>query len=254
MIRLSGFRRALVLSGLLATALPALAADPLPPRPLVDRSLVSLPEQAGRFALGRSHASQDPAEGVRANYHVAGTERGPTIIVRAIPRGRLHEERAVDEAMAAFEREFLAAPGRREAMALPRRLLSIEPVDASLYRNTPGLHTRGFHADHVGSRQSFTSVEEDGVAVRTAVLVFHRHLYDIRVRVSAPAASMPQEAFDRLADEAAAALAPALDIRNFGRCTSRPRQDNCAATETSLRNAPPATGVVHVLEFVPAGR
>lgn len=254
--RLAMFAR-LVLAGSLAAACMGMALAPDPPAPprqhqLIDKSVVAVPARVGRFTLGRSSTdSDDPLAGVRASYHLAGAVRGPTIIVRAIPRGRVGQGSAVRALALDFEAGIRDTPGVRELVALPRRRIDVEIPEASLYYNSDGHHTRGFSLSEGGLRQSFTYRERDGVVVRTAGLLFHRHLFDIQVRVSVAASALSQDEFDRLADEAANTLVPALDIRNFGRCVNRPREDNCAGNEAGARWAAPLAGVAHALVYPP---
>jgi hypothetical protein len=237
-----------VWAGIASAAVPSAP----PERPLLDKSIVAVPTRAGRFTIGRSSTDRhDALAGVRANYHVAGAVRGPTIIVRAIPRGRVAAGAAVSALATRFERGLRGTPGIRDLVALPRTRIDVELPGASLYHHTNGYHTRGFKLPEGGLRQSFTYMDTDGVAVRTAMLVFHRRLFDIQVRVGAAASAMSQAEFDALADEAARTLVPALDIRNFGRCANRQREDNCAGSEAGARWAAPVQGVAHALVYPP---
>jgi hypothetical protein len=231
-------------------ASPAVAEAPTAVAP-VQFSIVALPERAGRFTYQRSRLDDktSPAS-VRADYEALDKPGDPWIAVHLMPTGRVAEAVAVEALAQAFEESLRGSAALTKIVALRRSPIQVDAPDPpSLYAHRRIGATRGWTPPlSRGSRQSFTYVDRDGQLERHAGLVFHRHLFDIDVRVRVAAEDMGQSEFDALADEAAREIVPRLDLRNFGDCGVGGRADNCAPDEAG---AAVAAGVQHVLARAP---
>jgi hypothetical protein len=228
----------------------------MPATQFVDKTYVSLPKTVGDYSL--LHSAFDPeqlAAGVSSTYALEGAPEQFTISLFVYPQGRSDVKAAVEAQIAEVEQAIreqgqytkveagprtafvIAAPA---PTALPnqrngreQRVLSGPPVKVSaeaidndydndndkdneptleqlLQDSKAPLHSAGRH-------QNFTYAYQ-GANVRSAGLVFHRNLYNLKLRISAPADVVNAARFGALVEATARALVPKVDIRNFGLC------------------------------------
>lgn len=231
-----------------ATPTPAAEAEPLAAKQFIDKTYISLPKSVGAYSLLR--LNYDPNEllaGMHAAYELAGAPEGFTISFFVYPQGRGEEKAAVEAQIAEVEDAIRLRQEYTKIEAGPRtvfvvdapkpsalpnekngrkqRILTMEPVkvaaDATPQTDEPSLVELLKEASpplqSTGLRQGFR-FDNKGLPVRSAGLVFHRNLYNIKLRISAPSAGIDQAKFDALVDATARALVPKVDIRNFGQC------------------------------------
>lgn len=218
--------------------------------PVLDKSIVVLPEQAGIFVHDRSRVgTPDVRDGVDADYEVPGLPGDPWIRVMIVPNGRVDMSAA--EQVLALERTR-SHPAFVNLQVLPAAPITVDaPARGSLH---PAAGTGTTRAVTIGSRQSFTYMDRDGQQTRDAGLVFHRQLADITVRVRVAADDMSQPDFDALADRAAREIVPLIDIRNVGNCPEPVHETNCVPRGSRAADTTPIIGVQHTLVYplVPA--
>lgn len=224
-------------------------AAPLTAKQFIDRTYISLPESVGDYSLAR--VGYDPAQfaaGVSGAYELKGAPEPFTITLFVYPQGRSAEKAAVESQMAEVEdairqrddySKIVAGPRAPFVVEAPKpsalpnekngrkqRILTMQPVKVAAEtatddENEPSLVELLKEASpppqSTGLRQGF-SFDHKGEGVRSAGFVFYRHLYNIKLRISAPSAAMDQATFDKLVDATARALVPKVDIRNFGQC------------------------------------
>lgn len=245
--------RRVALACLFACAFPAQAGDaPATPSQFLDKSLVTIPKNAGNYSLLESQ--YDPAAfnlGISTSWRVAGAPDSLTVSLYVYPIGRgaesdvvLHEiadvEAAVREALRQGLYSDLVVGDRqsflvvaREATILddgkekggeppaafdptPKEEPVLEPSDKSdplLAAIASSMASPNSH----GQRQAFR-FSRNGVARRSLGYVFYRHLFGFKVRVSAPEQDLDQAAFEAVADAAVRNLVPRIDVINFGSC------------------------------------
>ncbi len=298
------FALALSASLLLAAPAPTLAKDaPKDSRQFIDKSYVSLPRAAGRYRYGNgSYDPKQWQAGVVGHYDYAGEPPGMVISLYVYPQGRTPEAEAVklqaDDVESAIRQHpsySSVEAGTRVPFIVELPPPSLAPGDGSerkqkvLFTGTPparaapdedsdskadgegedsgalvkALAESAPPSQAHGSRQSFAMVNK-GTPMRSAGLVYFRHLFNIKLRISVPVDAMTQAEFDAVVDDAARSLLPAVDVQNFGLCgdmvialddakrkddgestaldliqeMGRVRRENCAGTEGKPLAAP----------------
>jgi hypothetical protein len=256
-IRYSRRMRPILLALLLAAAAPSYAKDsPKDERQFIDRSNITVPREVGRYTY--DNGDYDPAQwaaGASAHYNFPGEPECLVISVYVYPKGRSTEAEAVAQQAQQVEDAIRQPDSYSMVEAGPRTSFTVDapartaeaiakgPKQQVVFRGpapkeveAPVPTAEGAKGEDgvsdallqaiagmsppkssVGSRQAFHFVRE-GVAMRSAGLVFYRALFNIKLRISAPSDSVSQTDFDAIVDDAARTIVPAIDIRNFGRC------------------------------------
>jgi len=243
-------RQILFAGALCALALPGAAVEikqaPTTGRPVqfVDKSFVSFPQAVGDYALYRvDYDPKDVPTGASAAYRLPGTPA--TISVYVYPQGAEQEADVVDAQIAGVEsvireeKEYtdVVAGARTNFVVDAPKPMLVEERKAQMIVSAPEKITpeqarqrlegapsvaEGLKKSHAptqsnGRRQRY-ELAIAGVPAHSAAFVFYRHLFNIKLRISAPAAGMQQADFDTFVDATARALVPKVDIRNFGQC------------------------------------
>lgn len=225
------------------------ATVPLVAAQFIDKTYISLPKRAGAYALEKSKYDPERMDaGVHASYLLEDAPGHFTISLYVYPMGRAEEAQVVDAEIDEVEQAIRGRDDYSKIKAGPRTTFVVDapapsalpndkngreqrilmtsavekpPTDAASAAKEPSLSEALVDAraptQSTGRRQGFT-YEYKGLPVRSAGLVFYRHLYGIKLRISSPSDAMDQATFDALVDATARALVPKLDIRNFGQC------------------------------------
>ena len=227
-------------------------ADPAAERPLIERSLLLVPAQAGDFELRRlADYPGQPAMGAGVRYvHPDFPELALDVFI--YPLGDFTRTEALDWLENAMREELrnVEASGRYERVDFG------DVIDIDLQRIDDDGTLLAPRADLVAATGKFTVDTEDakrdterrivaamegaqraaeavsdpdigrrmairlregGVEKQSASFLFYRSLYAIQARSTAPVAMGP-DTFDRLANHAIASILPAVEIRNAGGC------------------------------------
>ena len=220
----------------------------MPATQFLDKTYISLPKTVGDYSLQRiAYDPQQLASGVSGAYDLAGAPKQFTISLFVYPQGRSDETSAVEAQSADVEQAIRQHPEYTRVEAGPRTTLIVDapapsalpskkngreqrvltgapvkvPAESANGDNEPSLEQllqdSNAPVHSAGRRQNFR-YEHQGAGVRSAGLVFYRNLYNLKLRISAPADAVDQARFDALVDATARALLPKVDIRNFGLC------------------------------------
>ncbi|XQA67534.1 hypothetical protein ACM9XC_09485 [Xanthomonas sacchari] len=220
---------------ILATcAAPAAAAAAAPPaatpaRPFVEISYVVAPDTVGDFSL-RSSKYDPAAKAAGAGFlYVLKDHPELTINVFVYPAGQKESARAIADGMAGFRADLAAAVSggtyaELHELGAQRFELGIvvEPAPKAASALDKALVAAIAEAQRVPGeklRMELRFDPEDAPA-RSNGYLFYKQLYYFKVRVSAAAQDIGPDAFDTLADQAARALVPAIQVTNVGGCAT----------------------------------
>jgi hypothetical protein len=194
----------------------------------VDRTEIILPTDPGQLHL-KSSRTAPTSKGrtmVVANYEALRLAPKATITVELIPAGIVDESKATDDAIDSAYDELEAKAGAGSFKASGFAPATFDKPSASLApMDLPSLQKT------LGMAQMY-SYDLEGVTTQALVVVAYRHLFKIRVFVSAPAADLPIKQLQGLASLAGSTLIPAIDIRNFGTC-GQDRRTTRSCTRTT---------------------
>jgi hypothetical protein len=221
----------------------------------IDRSVIDVPLQAGKFTL--TGAQIDPKNvlyGAETAWSAEGAPRTLALNVFVYPLGEGDEVKVVQQQSEQVEAGVEAAEkqgdysevqvGERTPFLIVRaestvgeengaRKKAFDPVprpepeeqtkngdnppdpDTDAILNALARNTSSPNSH--GLRQAF-SFNKGGVPTRSLSYVFHRHLFGFKIRASVPESDMDQASFEALADEAARWLVPQISVLNIGDC------------------------------------
>lgn len=221
-----GKRLAIVLLSLAAVATAA-AKAPAAPQAYVDTSYVVAPHEAGGFTL--EHSSYDPGRrlsGASFQYRLA---EHPDVVVSVYvyAAGRMAPDDALATGMQAFRTDLQHAVDAGTYAQLEERgqtAFALSPADVPAPTPQRGVDDAILAAIIGPDRLSGQKLRLDmqhtnsGQALLSNGYLFYRQLYYVKVRVSAFRTLLADTAFDALADRAARALVPAVQVVNVGDC------------------------------------
>nr|WP_236494185.1 hypothetical protein [Xanthomonas phaseoli] len=223
--------RVLFFACMLGAAPVALSATPDGPpassRAYIETSYLAAPRNVGPFTLARS--SYNPAAKVSgAGFHYAMAEHPElNIDVFVYPAGQRAQAEAIEHGMIAFREDLAAARkqgtySRLDELDQSRFVLTSEGVPKSIPANAVDAKVIAAIADAeriVGEKlQLSMDLSSSGMPLLSNGYLFYKQLYYIKVRVSAAQQAVAQSRFDALADQAARALVPAIQVSNVGGC------------------------------------
>ena len=243
---------ALALAAALAVPCPAAAEEEAatPKHQFIDKTYVQVPKQVGIYTLEKtSYDAKELGAGVRTLYGVEGAPKELTLSLFAYPQGRAVESEVVDREIAGVEQVIRMQKDYTAIEAGPRTEFRVDapkpsvlpegedekheqtvtftpasedgkkdPKEAEDERALEEVVQEMAAPTHTsGRRQAFNFLYK-GVQTRSVGLVFHRNLYNIKLRVSVPAELMEAADFEAAVDAAARTLVPLVDIQNYGAC------------------------------------
>jgi len=213
---------------LVAMAAAATAAD-APVRAYVETSYVVAPQRVAGFRLADARFDpQNKYAGAGFTYK-ADEDPRPVISVFVYPAGRMAQDEAPRDGMAAFRHDLQRA---RETGTYDRLETGIEDAfplaahsDASdtsdLSQDAELLATIASYSRIDGRRLGLKAhLARQDLELRSVGFLFYRQLYYFKVRVSVEAGAMASDAFDRFADRAARTLVPAIQAVHVGDCAN----------------------------------
>lgn len=228
--------------GAMAQAAPATDADPAhggsdaaPARPFIERSLVIVPEQAGKFVLqGMKDFPGQPGAGIHVRYRHEDVP-GVRLDLFVYPAGRVEPERVLDSAMVELRQSLQHAVDKGSYSNL--EIIAEGPFDLRRVDSDGSLLPEGEApapgqeidpaallaevagiADYRLGRRLEARLSMGDEALDSRGYVFYRGLYLVKGRVSASAKVLPGEALDRFAHHAMATLVPVMATRSTGGC------------------------------------
>lgn len=234
---------------LLATGLPAHAAGKkAAARPYVETSYLVAPRQVGEFEL--EDASFDPGQkysGAGFRYALKDHQE-IRFDVYVYPAGRMSQADAVEAGMAAFREDLKLAVAAGSYTQLQELQDSDFPLQADAPTVTPAndidaavIKTQAEAGQITGRKlQLRMNLQPRDWPMYSSGYLFYKQLYYFKLRASAAQERIPQAAFDALADRAARALIPAVQVTNIGDCAN--------ATITLSPDAAPEAGAVAMIQ------
>lgn len=221
-----------LLSACLLALAPAAASakpkqTPAPSRPYIETSYVIAPKAVGAFTLTRS--KYDPAAKLAgAGFHYALADHPELAIdVFVYPTGRQDPAVALDAGLVAFRRDLASAVtqgtyARLDELDHAPFVLGGDAAPASKPANAVDaalLEAIAGSERMAGERLRLSlQLSSTGMPLFSNGYLFYKQLYYFKVRVSAAQEGMAQDGFDALADQAARALVPAIQVANVGGC------------------------------------
>lgn len=198
-------------------------------RPYIETSYLQAPRQAAGFTLQAS--SYDPANkyaGAGFRY-TSDDHPGLRIDLYVYPAGRMNAAEALHVGM----RDLRASLSHAQAQGAYSQLRELDETPFAL----PAGPTAGTApANDFDARVIATvaAIEQgDGrklqlqlslppreLPMHSNAYLFYRQLYYLKLRVTAAQQDVEQDSFNALADQAARALVPALQVANVGSCAS----------------------------------
>lgn len=223
--------RALILACMLGVAPVALSATPdeaaASSRAYIETSYLAAPRNVGPFTLARS--SYNPAakvSGAGFHYAMAGHPE-LNIDVFVYPAGQRAQAEAIEHGMLAFRKDLDAARtqgtySRLDELDQGRFVLTSDDAPKNTPANAVDAKVIAAIADAeriVGEKLRLSmDLSSSGMPLLSNGYLFYKQLYYIKVRVSAAQQAIAQTTFDALADQAARALVPAIQVSNVGGC------------------------------------
>lgn len=206
------------------------AASDEPPassRAYIETSYLAAPRSVGPFTLTRS--SYNPAAKVSgAGFHYAMAEHPElNIDVFVYPAGQRAQAEAIEHGMIAFRKDLAAARtqgsySRLDELDQSSFVLTSDDAPKNIPANAVDAKVIAAIADAeriVGEKlQLSMDLSSSGMPLLSNGYLFYKQLYYIKVRVSAVQQAIAQTTFDALADQAARALVPAIQVSNVGGC------------------------------------
>ncbi|MBB4756649.1 hypothetical protein FHT12_000419 [Xanthomonas campestris] len=226
--------RALLLVCMLGVAPGALSAAPdeapASSRAYIETSYLAAPRSVGPFTLARS--SYNPAAKVSgAAFHYTMAEHPElNIDVFVYPAGQRDQAEAIEYGMVAFRKDLAAARAqgsysRLDELDQSRFVLTSDDAPKNIPANAVDAKVIAAIADAeriVGEKLRLSvDLASSGMPLLSNGYLFYKQLYYIKVRVSAAQQATAQTTFDALADQAARALVPAIQVSNIGGCADQ---------------------------------
>lgn len=234
---------------LLAAGLPAHAArKEAAARPYVETSYLVAPRQVGEFELeGASYDPEQKYSGAGFRYALKDHQE-IRFDVYVYPAGRMPQANAVEAGMAAFHEDLKQAVAAGSYTQLQELQDSDFPLQADAPTATPAndIDTAVIKAQAEAGQitgrklQLRMNLQPRDWPMYSSGYLFYKQLYYFKLRASAAQERIPQAAFDALADRAARALIPAVQVTNIGDCTN--------ATITLSPDAAPEAGAVAMIQ------
>lgn len=213
---------------------PAPAATPAPARQFIESSDIAAPRQIGPWRLvNRSYDPGNKRAGAGFSYAHPDHE-GLIASVYVYPAGRMDNDAALERGLADFRSDLQAAVRAGVYAGLQERGSSTFTVPhtdghASSDRDDAVLAAMAARVDgntlagrKLQLRMDLTSNNRKPgeLPVRSNGYLFYKQLYYFKVRVSGAEALMDEADFQTLADAAARALVPAIDVASVGACAN----------------------------------
>ncbi len=234
---------------LLAAGLPAHAArKEAAARPYVETSYLVAPRQVGEFELeGASYDPEQKYSGAGFRYALKDHQE-IRFDVYVYPAGRMPQANAVEAGMAAFREDLKQAVAAGSYTQLQELQDSDFPLQADAPTATPAndidaavIKAQAEAGQITGRKlQLRMNLQPRDWPMYSSGYLFYKQLYYFKLRASAAQERIPQAAFDALADRAARALIPAVQVTNIGDCAN--------ATITLSPDAAPEAGAVAMIQ------
>ncbi|MEG1679600.1 MAG: hypothetical protein RR326_05860 [Stenotrophomonas sp.] len=214
---------------LLAASLPALAAKKQPAtRAYVETSYLIAPRQIGDFELEGS--SYDPGQkysGAGFRYALKDHQE-IRFDVYVYPAGRMQQATAVELGMKAFRDDLKQAVNQGSYTKLQELQDSSFPLQAATVASAPAndidaavIKAKAEAEQVIGRKlQLSMNLQPRDWPMYSSGYLFYKQLYYFKLRASAAQERITQASFDTLADHAARALIPALQVANIGDCAN----------------------------------
>ncbi|MEB1549902.1 hypothetical protein VDQ94_13550 [Xanthomonas campestris pv. campestris] len=216
-----------LLSAVPATLLAKPKEAPTSPRAYIETSYLIAPRTVGPFSLARRAYTPDAkAAGAAFHYAMSG-QPDLSIDVFVYPLGQRDQTQAIAEGMAAFRKDLASAVtqgsySRLDELDQTTLVLPTNDAPAAAPANGTDAKVIAAIADAqrvVGEKLRLrTQLSSTGKPMRSNGYLFYKQLYYFKVRVSADEDAMAQDAFESLADQAALALVPAIQVTSIGGC------------------------------------
>lgn len=214
---------------LLAASLPAIAAKKQPAaRPYVETSYLIAPRQVGDFELeGSSYDPDQKYSGAGFRYALKDHQE-IRFDVYVYPAGRMPQAAAVEDGMKAFRYDLKQAVDQGSYTRLQELQDSSFPLQAAAASAQPANDIDAAVIKAMAEAEQLTgrklqlrmNLQPRDWPMYSSGYLFYKQLYFFKLRASAAQERIALETFDALADQAARALIPALQVANIGDCAN----------------------------------
>ncbi len=213
---------------------PAPAATPAPARQFIESSDIAAPRQVGPWHLvNRSFDPKNKRAGAGFSY-AHPDHKGLIASVYVYPAGRMASDAALERGLADFRSDLQAAvkagvyTGLQESGSIA---FTVPQTDGHAGSDRDDVVLAAMAARMDGGRLAgqklqlrmdlTSSNRKPGeLPMRSNGYLFYKQLYYFKVRVSGAEALMDEASFQALADAAARALVPAIEVTNVGDCAN----------------------------------
>lgn len=238
----------------------ALAANkekqPAAERAYVETSYLLAPRKVGEFTLDGVH--YDGARkyaGADFRYIVEGHQE-IRVDVYVYPAGRMDSSTAMTKGMEAFRADMKLAVDAKAYSDLSlndeQDFLLTEPNQPAINEHAEDANTAALlqalaGANQTGGRKLLMTMnlQPQDWPMYSGGYLFYKQLYFFKVRASAAQERVSTEEFETLADRAARALVPAIEVANVGGCANSTITVDSDASPEEMAKALVTQAVVH---------